>query len=62
MQSRNDARGKKKGRRRMQHIDNITNWTGASLEENIRMADDRTGWRKISYAAGAANIRTDGVV
>ena len=38
----------------MQYIDSIKKWTSASLEEHIRVADD-----KISCEAGAVNIRTD---
>ena len=41
----------------MQYIDNIKEWTKVSLEENV--TDDRTAWREISCAAGAANVRTD---
>ena len=59
MHSRNDAGGKKKGRLRMQYIDNIKKWTRASLEENVSVKKDRTPWRERSCAAGAANIRTD---
>ena len=43
----------------MQYIDNIKKWTRASLEENITVSEDRTSWRESSYAAGAANVRTD---
>ena len=43
----------------MQYIDNIKKWTKASLDENIRVAEDRTAWRERSCAAGAANVRTD---
>ena len=43
----------------MQHIDNINKWTRASLEENVRVTEDRTAWREISCAAGVANVRTD---
>ena len=43
----------------MQYIDTIKKWIWASLEENIRLTEDRTAWRKISCAAGAANIRTE---
>ena len=46
MHLRNDAGEKKKG-------------TSASLEENIRVSEDTRAWRKISCAAGAANVRTD---
>ena len=36
------------GRTRMQflYIDNIKKWSRASLEENIRVAEDRIAWRK----------------
>ena len=34
-------------------------YTRASLDENIRVVDDKTAWRKGSCAAGAANVRTD---
>ena len=44
----------------MQYIDNIKKWTRAYLEENVRVSEDRTAWRERSYAAGAANDRTDG--
>ena len=43
---------------KMQYIDNIKKWTGDSLEENIRVTEDRTAWRKRGCVAGAANIRT----
>ena len=43
----------------MQYIDNIKNWTTASLEENVKVTEYRIAWRKISYATGAANVRTD---
>ena len=59
MHSRNDAVEKKKGRVRMQYTDNIKKWTMASLEENVRLTEDRTAWRERSCAAGAANVRTD---
>ena len=42
----------------MQYIDNIKKWTRASLEENVRLTEDRTA-RERSCAAGAANVRTD---
>ena len=59
MHSRNDAGGKKKEAAHGQCIDNIEKWTRASLEENIRVTEDRTAWRKISCATGTANVRTD---
>ena len=40
-------------------LDNIKKWTRASLEENIRVTEDRTAWRKTSCAAGAVNVKTD---
>ena len=43
----------------MQYIDNIKKSTMAPLEENVRLTEDRTAWREISCAAGAANVRTD---
>ena len=51
-----------KGAPPMQHIDNIKKWTRASLEENVRLTEDRrfrTAWRERSFAAEAANVRTD---
>ena len=50
-----------KGRPRMRYIDNIKKKTKASLEENVRLTEDRTSasWRERSWAAGAANVRTD---
>ena len=59
LHSRNDAGEKKAGRTRMQYIDNINKWTRSSLEENVSLTEDRTAWREISCAAGAANVRTD---
>ena len=47
------------GRPRMQYIDNIKKWTKTSLEENVRLTEDRTAWLERSCAAGAANVRTD---
>ena len=59
MHSWNDAVEKKKGRPGMQYNGNIEKWTRASLEENVRLSEDRTAWRKRSCAAAADNIRTD---
>jgi len=36
-------------------IDNIKTWTGLSVEESIRMTEDRDKWRK--YVHGVANPR-----
>ena len=54
--SRNDDGEKKKG---AQYIDNIKQWTKASLVENVRLTEDQTSWRERSYVPGAANVRTD---
>ena len=50
---------RRRGRPRMQYIDNIKKWTRASLGENVRLTEDRTAWRERSCAAGTANVRTD---
>ena len=50
---------RRQGRSRMQCVDNIKKWTKASLEENVRLTEDRTSWHERSCAAGAANVRTD---
>ena len=34
----------------MLYLENIKNWTRASLEQNIRVADYSTAWCKISCA------------
>ena len=38
-------------------MDNIKTWTGLSLEESVRMTDDRDKWRK--YVHGVANPRIE---
>ena len=50
---------RRRGRPKMQYIDTIKKWTKASLEENVRLTQDRTAWRERSCAVGAANVRTD---
>ena len=37
----------------MAWMDNIKTWTGLSVEESIRMTEDRDKWRK--YVHGVAN-------
>ena len=59
MHSRNDVGEKNQGQPRMKYTDNINNWIRTSLEENVRLTEDRTAWRERSCAAGAANVRTD---
>ena len=56
MHSRNGSGEKKKGRPRMQYIDNIKKWTRVSLEEDVRLTEDRAAWRGRSCAAGAAKV------
>jgi len=36
-------------------MDNIKTWTGLSVEESIRMTEDKDKWRK--YVHGVANPR-----
>jgi len=38
-------------------VDNIKTWTGLSVEESIRMTEDRDKWRK--YVHGVANPRIE---
>jgi len=45
----------RRGRPRTAWVDNIKTWTGLSVEESIRMTDDRNEWRK--YVHGVANPR-----
>jgi len=35
-------------------MDNIKTWTGLSVEESVRMTEDRDKWRK--YVHGVANL------
>ena len=39
---------RRRGRPRTAWMDNIKTWTGLSVEESIRMIDDRDKWRKYS--------------
>jgi len=43
----------RRGRPRTAWIDKIKSWTGLSVEESIRMTDNRDKWRK--YVHGVAN-------
>ena len=43
----------RRGRPRTAWIDNIKTWTGLTMEESIRMAEDTDKWRK--YVHGVAN-------
>ena len=44
---------RRRGRPRTAWMDNIKTWTGLSVEESIRMTEDRDKWRK--YVFGVAN-------
>ena len=46
---------RRRGRPRTAWMDNIKTWTGLSVEESIRMTEDRDTWRK--YVHGVANSR-----
>ena len=48
---------RRRGRPRTAWIDNIKSWTGLSVEESIRKAEDRDEWRK--YVHGVANPRIE---
>ena len=39
--------GRKRGRPKKRWEDNISEWTGLSLSETVRKADDRVGWRRL---------------
>ena len=44
---------RRRGRPRTAWMDNIKTWTGLSVEESVRMTEDRGKWRK--YADGVGN-------
>ena len=44
---------RRRGRPRTAWMDNINTWTGLSVEESIRMSENRDKWRK--YVHGVAN-------
>ena len=48
---------RRRGRPRTAWMDNIKTWTGLSVEESIRMTEDRDRWRK--YVHGVANPRIE---
>jgi len=43
----------RRGRPRTAWMDNIKTWTGLTMEESVRMTEDRDKWRK--YVHGVAN-------
>jgi len=48
---------RRRGRPRTTWMDNIKTWTGLSVEESIKMREDRDEWRK--YVHGVANPRIE---
>jgi len=46
---------RRRGRPRTAWMDNIQTWTGLSVEESVRMTEDRDNWR--TYVHGVANPR-----
>ena len=48
---------RRRERPRTAWVDNIKTWTGLSVEESIRMTEDRDKWRK--YVHGVANHRIE---
>jgi len=48
---------RRRGRPRTAWTDNTKTWTGLSVEESIRMTEDRDKWRK--YVHGMANRRIE---
>ena len=48
---------RRRGRPRTAWMDNIKTWTGLSMEESIRMTENRDKWRK--YVHGVANSRIE---
>ena len=48
---------RRRGRPRTAWIDNIKTWTGLSVEESVRMSEDRDKWRK--YVHGVAKSRIE---
>ena len=48
---------RRRGRPSTAWMDNIKTWTGLSVEESVRMTEDRDKWRK--YVHGVANARIE---
>ena len=48
---------RRRGRPRTAWVDNIKTWTGLSVEESIRMTEDRDKWRE--YVHGVAEPRIE---
>ena len=54
----NNAGARRRGRPRTAWMDNIKTWTGLSVEESVRMTEDRDKWRKL-YVHGVANTQIE---
>ena len=50
----------RRGRPRTAWMDDIKTWTGLSVEESIRMTEDRDKWRKYVHSHGVAEPRRKG--
>ena len=48
---------RRRGRPRTAWMDNIKTWAGLSVEESVRMTEDRDKWRK--YVHGVANAQIE---
>jgi len=51
------ARARRRGRPRTTWVNNINTWTGLSVEESVRITEDRDNWRK--YVHGVAYPRIE---
>jgi len=51
----------RRGRPRTAWMDNIKTWTGLSVEESIRMTEDRDKWRNTSMVWPTLGWRTSKV-
>ena len=47
----------RRGRPRMACMDNIKTWTGLSVEESIRMTENRDKWRKYVYGVDRVRLK-----
>ena len=45
----------RQGRPHTAWMDNIKTWTGVSVEESVRMTEDRDRWIKYAHVHGVAN-------
>ena len=48
---------RRRGRPRTVWMDNIRTWSGLTVDESIKMAEDRDKWRK--YVHGVANTQSE---